>query len=66
MFMYVHPMEQTSPTPTALLVTDAAALVGVREFEVREAVATGELPHAYRLTVNSDDVQAWHSDRSAS
>jgi len=66
MFMYVHAMEQTSPTHPALLVPDAAALVGVRDFELREAIASGDLNHSYRIAVNADDVRAWHAERTLS
>lgn len=66
MFMYVHCMEQTSQAPTALLVPDAATLVGVRAAEVYEAVAAGDLRHTLRVFVNVDDVRAWSVGRDAS
>ena len=65
MFMYVHCMEQTSPTPPALLVPDAAALVGVPASKVYSAIAAGDLAGASRIAVNPDELLAWHN-RNAS
>ena len=66
MFMYVHRMEQTNPTPDGITIPQAAALVGVREFEVREAIAAGTIPHQYRIVVATTDVHRWHDARDAS
>jgi hypothetical protein len=59
-------MEQTTSAPTALLVPDAAALIGARPVDVYEAVAVGDIGHTLRVFVNVEDVRAWHANRDAS
>lgn len=62
--MYVHTMPETTPPRTGLLIPDAAALVGVPELDIRQAIAADDLPHSYRLVVDKSDVQAWAQGRA--
>jgi len=52
-------MEQTNPPKPDLTVREAAALVGVREFAIRTAINSGELPFTQRIVVAAADVKAW-------
>jgi len=51
------------PTPTddGLTVREAAKLVGRREYDIRDAIATGTLPHTTRILVSPTDIKAWAS-----
>ena len=62
MFMY---MNQPEPHQNGLTVRQAAQLVGATEYDVRDAIAAGQLPHTTCILLDPTDVTDWAKDADA-